>query len=130
MSAREPSTQQFIRRGIVATAVLAAVVTPRGGQSCSPAATTPRSFFDRRARHAGRRPEGNAGRHARRDGEVCNVDNFAGRLHPHRPVHQDDGDGALTLDTAASFVSRNLFGSDALRLIPAPARAASQRGQR
>ena len=120
MSAREPSTQQFIRRGIVATAVLAAVVTlvavnpfARGDDTAEFSIVAP-------AMPDGVQKGTPVDMRGETVGEVCNVDNSQAGSTRIGLCIKTTAMGALTPDTAASFVSRNLFGSDALRLIPAP----------
>ena len=129
MSAREPSTQQFIRRGIVATAVLAAVVTlvavnpfARGDDTAEFSIVAP-------AMPDGVQKGTPVDMRGETVGEVCNVDNSQAGSTRIGLCIKTTAMGALTPDTAASFVSRNLFGSDALRLIPAPGQGRLAAGQ-
>ena len=120
MSAREPSTRQLVTRGVAATAVIALVAI---AAACNPFAGD--GNIAELSIVAPAMPDGvqkgtPVDMRGETVGEVCKVDNSQAGSTRIGLCIDSTAMAALTPDTAASFVSRNLFGSDALRLIPTP----------
>ncbi|MGV9826383.1 mammalian cell entry protein [Gordonia sp. NPDC003429] len=115
---REPSSRSLRMRGIVAVLVAAAVVALLVLKPFSGGPDTVRFAIDAPSLPDGVQEGIPVDIRGETVGSVCGLDVSRRDVTRMEVCVRPDAMGELTQDTAVSFVSRNLFGSDAVRLNP------------